>query len=122
MISRLVGDYYSQLRRYEPTFLSTFEFRGGRIVESLLAAVDCLRNMNDNKLRKLPESAPTEFLRKRWASLIYTEKGIERKFYEFAVMSELKNALRSAYYQSLAVGSSRTSMSTYYLNPPSPTV
>ena len=92
---RLVGDYYSQLRRYEPTFLSTFEFRGGRVVESLLAAVDCLRNMNDNKLRKLPESAPTEFLRKRWASLIYTEQGIERKFYEFAVMSELKNALRS---------------------------
>lgn len=91
----LVGDYYSQLRRYEPAFLSIFEFRGGAVVKSLLAAVDCLRNMNDNKMRKLPEAAPTEFLRKRWASLIYTDEGINRKFYEFAVMSELKNALRA---------------------------
>ena len=91
----LVGDYYSQLRRYEPAFLSMFEFRGAAVAAPLLAAVDCLGELNDTKRRKVPESAPMEFLPRRWAPLVHTERGIERKFYEFAVMAELRNALRA---------------------------
>lgn len=91
----LVGDYYSQLRRYEPAFLSMFEFHGAPVAAPLLAAVDCLREMNDTRRRKVPESAPIAFLPRRWGPLVHAERGIERKFYEFAVMAELKNALRA---------------------------
>lgn len=38
---------------------------------------------------------PTDFIRKRWASLIFTEEGVNRRYYELCVLSELKNALRS---------------------------
>ena len=92
---RLIGDYYGQLRRYEPTFLDALEFRGAPVAQPLLAAIDCLREMNARKLRKVPPTAPTEWLRKRWTSLVFSDGGIDRRFYEFAVMSELRNALRA---------------------------
>ena len=92
---RLVADYYSQLRRYEPMFLAAFEFRGAPVANPLLSAVDCLREMNGRKLRKAPTTAPTEFLRKRWTPLVLVDGGIDRRFYEFAVMAELRNALRA---------------------------
>lgn len=61
----LVGDYDSQLRRYEPAFLAMFEWGGAPVAAPLLAAVNCLRELNDSKARKLPRTAPSEFLRKR---------------------------------------------------------
>jgi hypothetical protein len=35
------------------------------------------------------------FVRKRWESLVFTETGVDRRFYELCTLSELKNALRS---------------------------
>jgi hypothetical protein len=44
---------------------------------------------------KLPENIPSSFIRKRWEDLVFTENGINRKFYELCLFSELKNHLRS---------------------------
>ncbi len=92
---RLVGDYYTRLRRYEPAFLAMFELRGAPVAAPLLAAVDCLREVNDSKVRKPPATVPIEFLRKPWKPLIFTPEQIDRKFDELATMWELKNALRA---------------------------
>ena len=51
--------------------------------------------MNDRQARKVPDDAPTSFVRKRWESLVRTPEGLDRRFYELCVLSELKNALRS---------------------------
>ena len=34
-------------------------------------------------------------IRKRWDPFVFNQKGIDRRFYELAVMTELKNALRA---------------------------
>ena len=51
--------------------------------------------MNERQARKLPDDAPTAFVRKRWESLVRTSDGLDRRFYELCVLSELKNSLRS---------------------------
>lgn len=51
--------------------------------------------MNQRQLRKVPDDAPTAFVRKRWDSVVHVADGLDRRFYEMCVLSELKNALRS---------------------------
>lgn len=60
-----------------------------------LKAVQTLREMNADNLRKVPADAPTAFIKPRWKPLVITPEGLDRKFYEICALSELKNALRS---------------------------
>ncbi len=91
----LLGSRFNGLRRYTPTLLNTLKLKAAPAARELLAAVDVLRAMNDRQARKVPDDAPTGFVRKRWASLVFTRDGLDRRFYELCVLSELKNALRS---------------------------
>lgn len=91
----LIGTSYSQIRRYAPLFLETFEFKAAPAAETLLGAIHILRRLNAANIREIPEDAPIDFVRKRWAVLVLTQSGIDRRFYELCVLSELKNALRS---------------------------
>lgn len=91
----LVTQYFSTLRKYAPLFLKTFEFRGAPSAEGLLAAVDTLRTMNEAGTRKIPADAPIAFVPPRWARSVGTGADIDRRFYEFCALSELKNRLRA---------------------------
>ena len=50
--------------------------------------------MNRTNARKVPADAPVGFVRPRWKRFVFADGDIDRRYYEFAVMSELKNALR----------------------------
>jgi len=91
----LIGSSYSQIRRYAPMFLETFEFKAATVAEPLLQAIHLLRRLNTANIREIPEDAPVDFVRKRWESLVFTQASIDRRFYELCVLAELKNALRS---------------------------
>jgi len=91
----LLIDHFTQLRRYSPTFLNTFEFRAASARQDLMNAIEVLREMNRTDARKVPADAPTAFVKPRWGRFVFKEGGIDRRFYELAAMSELKNALRS---------------------------
>lgn len=91
----LIGAWYPQVRRYAPIFLDTFDFHAAPVAENLLSAVNLLRNLNDSQTRFIPDDAPTSFIRKRWLPFVKTENGLDRRYYEMCVLSELKNALRS---------------------------
>jgi TnpA family transposase len=92
---RLVGDSFHQLRRYTPALLQALQLRAAPAAHELLEGVEVIKGMNARQARKVPEGAPTSFVRKRWAPLVQTEEGLDRRFYELCVLSELKNALRS---------------------------
>jgi TnpA family transposase len=91
----LVGDGFNQLRRYTPAFLEALTMKAAPSAQDLLAGVEVLKGMNERQARKVPDNAPTSFVRKRWESLVHTPDGLDRRFYELCVLSELKNALRS---------------------------
>jgi TnpA family transposase len=91
----LVGDGFTQLRRYTPTLLEALTMKAAPTARELLAGVEVLKGMNERQARKVPDDAPTSFVRKRWESLVRTPDGLDRRFYELCVLSELKNSLRS---------------------------
>ena len=91
----LIVEHYGQLRRYAPTFLETFEFRAAPAAQEIIEGIEILRELNRTNTRNVPSAAPTGFIRKRWDSFVFNQKGIDRRFYELAVMTELKNALRA---------------------------
>ena len=62
---------------------------------ALLRAVDILRDMNAAATPKLPKSAPTGFVRERWARYVMPGGEIDRRYYEFCVLSELCGRLRA---------------------------
>ncbi len=86
---------YNQLRRYTPLLLEILTMNAASTAQDLLAGVEVIKKMNANQVRKVPDDAPTSFVRKRWKSLVKTPDGLDRCFYELCVLSELKNSLRS---------------------------
>lgn len=91
----LIKDGYSQLRRYAPELLATMPFVATPAAKDLLRAIDILKNLNDDNIRKIPADAPTSFIRKRWKNLVVKDDVIDRRYYEICVLTELKNALRA---------------------------
>ena len=89
-------DHHRRLRRYAPLLLDSFDFSAAPTSAPLLGAVEVLKEMNSAKRRKVPEDAPTSFVRSRWEPHVFAEDGsIDRGGYEACVMSELKDGLRS---------------------------
>jgi TnpA family transposase len=91
----LIGEQDGTLRRYTPEFLDVLKLKAAPAAQAVLDAIDVVREMNMTGSRKVPEDAPTSFIKARWKPLVFTGEGIDRRFYEICALSELKNALRS---------------------------
>lgn len=91
----LVSAQFGTLRRYTPAFLAVLDLHAAPAAQDLLAAINVIRALNTSGARKIPDDAPTSFIRPRWKPLVFTETGLDRGFYEFCALTELKNALRS---------------------------
>lgn len=91
----LIGNSYSQLRRYTPIMLDILDINAAPVAEELKKAINVIKEMNNSKSRKVPEDAPISFIRKRWFDLVLKDNTIDPKFYELCVLTELKNSLRA---------------------------
>ncbi|RAW96813.1 MULTISPECIES: Tn3 family transposase [unclassified Photorhabdus] len=91
----LITEKYSTLRKYAPRMLSALQFIAAPAAQALSDALDTIREMYRKQLRKVPAAAPTGFIPESWRKLVLTPSGIDRKYYEFCVLNELKGALRS---------------------------
>ncbi len=91
----LITEKYSTLRKYAPRMLSVLQFRAAPAAMQLSDALDTVRDMYRKQLRKVPPSAPIGFIPESWRKVVITPTGIDRKYYEFCVLNELKGALRS---------------------------
>ena len=107
-----IGDNYSQIRRYAPEFLEALHFTAAPAAREILDAVNILKVLNVDNSRKIPENAPTGFIRKRWKNLILKDDGIDRRFYELCTLSELKMPYAPAMCGFKGQGSSEISTNT----------
>ena len=62
----LIGDRFSQMRRYTPIFLDALKMKAAPVARDLLAAINVLKEMNERQSRKVPDDAPTSFVGRRW--------------------------------------------------------
>ena len=90
-----IGESYLTLRRYAPQFLGALTFRAAPAAAELLRGIETLRGMYAGNARNVPADAPTGFIKKRWEKLVRTAEGLDKRYYELCVLSELKNSLRS---------------------------
>jgi TnpA family transposase len=60
-----------------------------------MRAINVLREANRSEKSTLPKSAPTGFVRQRWASLVLPGGAIDHRYYELCVLSELRDRLRA---------------------------
>jgi TnpA family transposase len=92
----LLENKFYMLRKYTPTMLNVLEFRSTKSMEPLMNAVDVIRDMNETGKRKVPADSPLDFISNRWHNHVYDEDGtINRHYYEMAVLTELRNYIRS---------------------------
>ncbi|MDA8336487.1 MAG: Tn3 family transposase [Peptococcaceae bacterium] len=92
----LLENSFSYLRKYTPTLLKALDFRCTKSTEPLLKAIDVIREMNESNRRKVPDDAPLDFISNRWQKYVYDKDGnINRHYYELAVLTELRNSVRS---------------------------
>ena len=71
-------------------------FEGVPAAASLLRAVELLREANlKGSAAALPKSAPTGFIRQRWASLVLSDGALDRRHYELCMLSELRGRLQA---------------------------
>ncbi len=90
-----LGKHYSGIRHWSPVFLAAFEFESVPASASLIRAIEVLREANRSEKSTLPESAPTGFVRQRWAPYVLPGGKIDRRYYELCVLSELRDRLRA---------------------------
>ena len=65
-------------------------------LDPLLQAIELLRELDQSKLRKVPHSAPKDFISAKWANYIFDDqREIVRRYYEMCLLWELRKALRS---------------------------
>lgn len=92
----LLEKKFYTLRKYTPTLLKTLEFRSTKSAEPLMKAIDVIRDINETGKRKVPKDAPLNFVTNRWQKHVYDDDGtINRHYYEMAVITELRNYVRS---------------------------
>jgi hypothetical protein len=90
-----LGEHYAGIRRWSPAFLEAFTFESVPASASLMRGIEVLREANRMDRLTLPESAPTGFVRQRWAPYVLPGGAIDRRYYELCVLSELRDRLRA---------------------------
>jgi TnpA family transposase len=90
-----IVEHYASVRRMSPVVLGAFAFRSWKDNDPLLAALDVVRDLHATGAKKLPPHPPTSFLRPVWRKLVKTDAGIDRRAYEVAVMTALRERLQS---------------------------
>ena len=91
----IIIEKYSTLRKYAPRMLSALELNATPAAQSLAEALTVIREMYHKQLRKVPPMEPLDFIPENWRKVVIAPTGINRQYYEFFALNELKDALRS---------------------------
>lgn len=88
---------YTYLRTFFPRFLRVIELEGTPAAERILSAVRALKYWNAEAIRKVPASAPLDFVPAKWQPYVCpSDETVDRHYYELCVLNELHQALQSA--------------------------
>ena len=90
-----LSEHYAGIRRWSPAFLAAFAFDSVPASASLLRAIEVLRQANSSGKPALPATAPTGFVRQRWAPYVLRDGKIDHRYYELCVLSELLERLQA---------------------------
>jgi TnpA family transposase len=92
----LLAQSYGYLRQFAPAVLEALDFLSHQADDPLLAAIEMLRRINRDGLRKLPADAPLGFVPNNWRPYVVRKDGQpDRHYYELCALWELRLSLRA---------------------------
>ena len=92
----LLKTRFRYLKQYTPLFLEQLEFKSTAANDSLIQAISVLKKLNLSKKRKIPKDSPIDFIPKRFDDYVINgSQEIDKNFYELAVLTSLKDLIRS---------------------------
>ncbi|MED3329728.1 Tn3 family transposase [Bacillus thuringiensis] len=91
----LLDNHYGHFRKMAPRLLNRYVFKASLTSQTVLQALELLKEANQSGKRKIPDNVPTDFIKSKWMKYVYQDDKINRHYYEFSVFSELLNTLRS---------------------------
>jgi len=93
----LIGaaERYPWVRRYASAFLEAFVFRSDRANETLLKAVELLRQLNRDDRRALPSTTPVAHLKDKVRKTVRVDGKLDRRRWEIATLAVLRERLRA---------------------------
>jgi TnpA family transposase len=90
-----VVERHATVRHVSSVLLGAFKFRSWKSNDSLLDALDVLREIQANGPRKFPSNPPTAFLSPTWRKLVKAGGAVDRRAYEVAVMMTLRDRMQA---------------------------
>lgn len=92
----LLANRYGYIRQFSPQFLTTLTFKSYKRTDSLLEAIEVIKELNISGKRTVPPEAPVAFIADAWWEYVATPNGkFDRRYYELAVLWELRLAIRA---------------------------
>jgi len=90
-----ISDHYSTIKRFSPKLLSTLQFKVAFTKDNFEAALKLVKELQNNKIKKLPQNAPMNFISATWQKVIIQDGKINQQKYELCVLHVLKERLQS---------------------------
>ncbi|MGF8753220.1 Tn3 family transposase, partial [Klebsiella pneumoniae] len=77
----IITEKYSTLRKYAPRMLSALQLIATPAAQPLADALVVIKDMYRKQSRKVPATAPLEFVPESWRKVVITPAGIDRQYY-----------------------------------------
>lgn len=86
---------YSRFKQFTPKFLKTIDFKIAFTKDNFDKGLSLAKEIQCGSKRKIPSSAPTNFVSQTWQKMVFDGNEIQQQAYELCVLSVLRDRLLS---------------------------
>ena len=95
-VFNLVKSRFSYIRQFSPSLLKHIHLQFESSTDSDLSeALKILKDMNEDKKRKLPENIPVGFIPKKILPLVVTDEGVNKPAWECALLTAIRDEIKN---------------------------
>lgn len=91
----ILDNRYAHMRDFAPLVLRTLQFDSSRTNNPIMEGLETLAGLNQEGKKSVPDTAPVDFVPRKWASVVIRDGEINKHAWEFSLLHEARSALRA---------------------------